>query len=206
MENIELKDLIICYKCQTLQKRRKLKKDEVAKCVACETFLYKEYTDLKYRIFAFSLSGIIFLLIANFFPLVKINLASFESNLRLYEAILSIYHDGFILIAFFSLLVLVIFPLFLMILLFLFSLFLILNTNKTFAKKILILLGYVKPWSMLDIFFVALLVAMIKIFNYASIEFNIAFISMAIFIVIEIYLSSYIRVEMLWDMWEMNYK
>ena len=202
----DLKDLVICYKCQTLQRRKRLSKGEVAKCARCDTFLYREYSDLKYRIFAFSLSGIIFFLIANFFPLVSINISSFGNSLNLFEAIFTMYHDGFVLISFFSLLVLLIFPLFLMLLLFTFSLLLILKTSKNLAKKILILLGYVKPWSMLDIFFVALLVAMVKIFDYASIEFGVAFVSMGIFIVIEIYLMYHIRIEMLWDDWEVEYR
>ncbi len=34
------------------------------------------------------------------------------------------------------------------------------------------------PWSMLDIFFISILVSMVKLFNYANIELDIAFLSL----------------------------
>jgi len=201
----DLKDIVICHKCYKPHKRVRLQPKEEARCQRCDSLLYKSTVGLEYKIFSYSLTALILYSISMIYPVIDINLAGNKSLLNIPQTILHLFENGYLLVSFFSLMVLVIFPLIVMFLLFLFSIFMIIRKNKALTKNILKLLEKFNHWSMLDIFFVSLLVAMVKIFDYALIEFDIAFISLVLFIIIELYLTRHIYIESLWDLWEERY-
>ena len=80
-----------------------------------------------------------------------------------------------------------------------------LKIAKNITKWLLVFVGFLNRWSMLDIFFISLLVASVKIFDYAIISPSIAFYSTIIYMILEIYLTKHTRVEELWDEWEERY-
>jgi len=143
--------------------------------------------------------------ISMIYPVIDINLAGSRSLLNIPETIFLLFESGYLLVSFFALMVLVIFPFIVMFLLFVFSIFVIIRKNSNLTKSILKLLESFTHWSMLDIFFVSILVAMVKIFDYALIEFDVGFVSLIFFIIIELYLTRHIYIESLWDLWEDRY-
>ena len=176
---------------------------EEARCIACDALLYKNIAYLEHKVLAFSLGALILFLLANLFPLVSINLGGFQSSITLFGAIMKLFDGGYIFIALFSLLVLIIFPFFLILLYALFALLYILDDAR--SKFLLTLATLLQKWSMLDIFFVAILVAMVKIVQYADIAFGLSFWAMMGFLAIDIYLNRFLRIEWLWDMWERKF-
>ncbi|BCD61555.1 paraquat-inducible protein A [Nitratiruptor sp. YY08-26] len=196
-----LKDLTICPRCQTLHKKLPLSKKEEAHCANCNARLYKNYTDLPQRALALSLAALIFFAIATTFPIIQIDFAGSFSSVNLLDAIWQLLHEGYIFMALFAFLVLFLFPLLLMGTLFIFSLLLVMK-KRVFAKWVLQFMTLLSRWSMLDIFFVSILVAMVKIYEYAHIHFGLAFWAMALFVLLEIYLTRYITIEQYWDKWE----
>ena len=198
-----LEDIVICPVCQTVQKRVKISKKEEARCIACNALLYKKISHLEHTILALSLSALVLFLLANLFPLVSINLGGFQSSITLLGAIMKLFNGGYIFIALFCFLVLIIFPLLLILLYTLFALFFIFNDKR--AKYFLTFATLLEKWSMLDIFFVAILVAMVKIVQYADIAFGLSFWAMMGFLAIDIYLNRFLRIEWLWDMWERKF-
>jgi len=202
----ELKNLTICYKCQKPHKKKSLLPKEEARCSRCGTLLYKSTYGLEYKLFSFSFTALILFAISMLYPIIDINLSSNESYLNIPQTIFLLFDEGYILVSFFALMVLIIFPFIVMFSLFVFSIFVILRKNKLLTKFILKFLDHVNGWSMLDIFFVSILVAMVKIFDYALIEFDVAFFSLVSFIMIELYLTRHIYIETLWDMWEDRYE
>jgi len=201
----DLKDIVICHKCQKPHKRVPLKANEEARCSKCDALLYKNIQGIEYKIFSYSFTALILYIISMIYPIIDINLAGNKSLLNIVETIFLLFNSGYILVSFFALMVLIIFPFSVMFLLFIFSIFIILKKNKYLTKNILKLLEKFHHWSMLDIFFVSILVAMVKIFDYAIIEFDVAFVSLILFIMIELYLTRHIYIESLWDLWEERY-
>ena len=196
-----LDDYIICPRCQKIQKKKPLKKHQEARCRFCNNLLYKDVAGLYHRVLALSFSGLLFFFIAIFFPLVRIDFVGTKRSISLFEAIFNLLDEGYILIAIFSFLVLFIFPLLLVGAYFLFSLF-VMQRKKEAAKEALLLITLLSSWSMLDIFFISILVAMAKIYQYADIAFGVAFWALAAFVMIEIYLSRYNKIAYYWDIWE----
>ena len=202
----ELKKITICHKCQKIHKKRVLFPHEEARCQYCGALLYKSTSGLEYKLFSFSFTALMLFAISMIYPVIEINLAGNKSLLNIPQTIFLLFEDGYILVSFFALMVLVIFPFIVMFLLFIFSIFIILKRNRYFTKEILKILEQINGWSMLDIFLISILVAMVKIFDYALIEFDVAFFSLIFFIAIELYLTRHIYIETLWDMWEDRYE
>ena len=195
------KELLICPRCFTVHKKLPLKMQYEARCQKCDEILLRYHPALEWRVLVLSISGIIFLLLALFFPLVDIDIGGIASSLNMIDTIIKLWEDGYLLIALFVSLVLVLFPLLLIIALLMLSVAMIVK-QKRLARNLLILVTTLSHWSMLDIFFVSILVALVKIYEYAQIRFDTAFLALAFFIIIEIYLTRYIRLEWYWERWE----
>ena len=195
------KELVICPVCQTLHKRLPLKEGEEAHCVNCDTYLYSSLGGIEYKLLSYSFAGLLFFAIALLFPIVHISFGPMQSEANLIEAIVSLFNAGYVIVAIFSFAVLVLYPFFVLFFSFLFALFVLTNAKRA-TKRVLIALSLIYRWSMLDIFFVSILVAMVKIFEYAAIEFRVAFFAMLFVVLFEIYLSHFVKIENLWDYWE----
>ena len=200
------KDIILCPRCFTPHKKLPLAPKEEARCVRCQALLYRYRSGLEYLLLTLSTLSLLCLLIANVSPLLRINFGELSARTLLLEAILSLFDKGFVFISFFSLLVLEVFPWLLMGTLSLFSILVLLRRGKVIAKGSLILVEILRRWSMLDIFFIAILVAMIKVYQYAQIHFGVAFWALGIFVLLEIYVVKSIRIEELWELWERRYE
>ena len=120
---IELKDMVICYKCQKVHKKKPLRRKEEARCSNCDTLLYKNINGLEYRIFSYSITALMLFAISMIYPVININLAGSRSLLNIPETIFLLFESGYLLVSFFALMVLVIFPFIVMFLLFVFSIF-----------------------------------------------------------------------------------
>ena len=195
------KELLICPRCFTLHKKPSLTKQDEARCRQCGKVLMRNVEGLEWRVLAFSISGLIFLLLALLFPLVDIDLAGVKSSLNMIDAVIKLWESGQLFIALFAFLVLMLFPLLLIGSLLMVSIAMIAR-YKRLARDLLVFATTLSHWSMLDIFFVSILVALIKIYEYAQIRFDSAFIALALFIAIEIYLTKYIKLEWYWERWE----
>ena len=87
----------------------------------------------------------------------------------------------------------------------LFSTFLLLFFMKVekagyLTKRLLILLAHLKPWNMIDIFFISLLVSMVKLFDVANIEIGIAFIAFVFSLILDIIITKSISFHELWEL------
>ena len=184
-----------------MHKKLPLSKRHEARCQRCNEVLLRGCDTLEWRVLALSASALIFLGLALAFPLVDIDLGGVNSSLNMIDAIGKLWEDGYLFIAIFALFVLVLFPLLLMGMLLMVSVAMIFG-RKRLARNLLILATTLSHWSMLDIFFVSILVALVKIYEYAQIRFDTAFLALALFVLIEIYLTRYIKLEWYWERWE----
>ena len=69
---------------------------------------------------------------------------------------------------------------------------------KYLVERLLILLAYLKPWSMVDIFFISLLVAMVKLFDIAQIELGVSFIAFILTLFLDTIITKNISFYELW--------
>ncbi len=200
MKDKELDKFIICQKCYTLQKKIVLSDGGVACCSRCGSILYRKHKSLVDKGLALTLTALVFFIIANIFPIVTIDMQGNLQSITLPFVLFTLFDDNFFIVAILCSFVIFIFPLALMLLLLVILLVFKFKRGKCLSKRLLVLLAHVLPWSMSEVFLISILVALVKMIGYAQIEFGVAFVALAFFVALDIYITKNISIQELWSL------
>jgi len=195
----ELDKLIICKKCHTLHEKVPLTKHKKAFCSECNVLLYQNDENMIDRTLALVLTAGISLLVAFNFSIININIKGLEQSLTLSSLFMVIgEHDQYVVGLLFIFLI-VIFPITILLSLFTLLFFMKIKKAGYFTKRLLILIAHLTPWSMVDIFFVSLLVSMVKLFDVANIELGVAFFALFFTLFLDLIITKSISFHQLWE-------
>ena len=194
----ELDNFILCEQCHTLHETVPIKDGTKACCSKCGAILYRYDSKLIDHGLALSITGLIFFILANLFPLVKIEILGHEQFITITQTFISLFDSGFYVVGLICSFLIFIFPLMI------FSINMLLFTllkrqrGEKLSKELLLLLSHIKPWNMSDIFFISILVALVKLIGYAQIHMGMAFWALMAFVLTDLYLTKRIYVTELW--------
>ena len=193
-----LNHYIICQQCYTLNEEVPIKDGSKACCAVCGEVLYRYDSKLIDNALSWSITGLIFFALANAFPLIMIDLLGSEQFITMPKMIVSLFANGFYIVGFLCLFLIFIFPL--MILLINIVLFTLLKIGRgeDLTKELLILLSRITPWSMADIFFISIMVALVKLIAFGQIHIGISFWALMAFVLIDLYITKSIRIREIW--------
>jgi len=199
LENEDALDhLIICDQCRTLHEEIPIEDGTKACCIKCGNVLYRYDSRLTDHGLALSLTALIFFAVANFFPIVQIEMLGNEQFITIPMTFLSLFENGFYFVGLMCAVVLFLFPLAIFALLVLLFLLLKLKKGEELSRSLLIGLSFMKPWSMNDIFLISILVALVKLIGYAQIHMGIAFWALVVFVLLDIYMTKHIHLKDIW--------
>ena len=202
----ELDQFIICKKCSTLHRKIPLHQGGKALCSECSVVIYQRDDNLIERTLALIITSIITLTIAFSFTIISININGLEQSLSLTSLFLVLIEHKEYVVGFMFLFLIVLFPLMMLSTMF-FALYFMKKRKYGYAvKRLLILISHLKHWSMIDIFFISLLVAMVKLFAYASIEFGISFVAFILSLSLDILITKNLSFHELWHEYERIYE
>jgi len=193
-----LDNLIICHQCFTLHEEVPIKDGSKACCTECGGILYRYDTKLVNHGLALSITGLIFFILANTFPLIQMDILGNEQFITMPKTILSLFDNGFYLVGFLVAFLIFIFPLMIFLINILLFMLLKLERGAKTTKELLILLSHITPWSMADIFFISILVALVKLIAFGQVHIGIAFWALMVFVLIDIYITKRIRLSEIW--------
>jgi len=194
----DLDQYIICHKCFTLQEEMPIEDGSKACCSECGNLLYRYDSKLIDHSLAWSLTGLIFFALANAFPIIKIDLLGSEQFITLPKTIVSLFENNFYVVGFFCVFLIFIFPLMTFSLNILIFLLLKAGRGEQLIKELLVLLSHIKPWAMADIFFISILVALVKLVAFGQIHIGISFWALMTFVLIDIYITKNIQLHEIW--------
>lgn len=158
--------LIVCEHCDTVYRRQPLARGEVARCAVCDAVLERHQwlgVDVQ---FALVLTGLIVFVIANVSPIVSLSLSGMTADTTLWGAVIAMWNDGAQIVAVLTALTLFVFPL---------AQILMHGWVLWFARSGLRAPGFrqamsalvrVKPWSMIEVFMLGVLVSVVKAHTY----------------------------------------
>jgi paraquat-inducible protein A len=106
-----LDNFVICHKCFTLNEEIIIKDGSKACCSECGAVLYRYDSKLIDNSLALSLTGLIFFILANLFPLLQIDILGSEQFITIPKTILSLFDNGFYIVGFVCVFLIFIFPL-----------------------------------------------------------------------------------------------
>jgi len=201
----ELDSLIICRKCHTLHEKVALENKKKAFCSACDVLLYQRDDNMLNKTLALVITAAISLFIAFQFTIVSINIQGMEQSLTLSSLFMVLAEHEQYVVGIMFLFLIVLFPITIILSTFFLLFFMKIHKAGYFSKRLLILLAHLRPWSMVDIFFISLLVAMVKLFDFASIELGISFIAFVFTLILDIIITKGISFHELWEIHAKTY-
>lgn len=156
-------DLVICEHCDAVYQHRALAKGEMAACTDCGSVVYtSQVFNVRQRL-ALAVTAAVAFLIANICPIITINLHGLESHTTMWQAALALAQGDAAPIAVPTAAVAVLVP-FLQIALLIWVLWFAQSGRRapgfTPAMK---MLGILRPWSMVEVCMLGILVAVIKL-------------------------------------------
>jgi paraquat-inducible protein A len=159
-------DLIVCEHCDSVYRRRSLARGEVADCSVCGAVLERHQWLGVEAQFALIVAAFIVFVIANVSPIVTLGLSGMTAATTLWGAVIAMWNDGAQVVAFLSAMTLFFFPLS-QILIFGWVLWFARDGRRApgFAQAMSTLVR-VKPWSMIEVFMLGTLVAVVKAHTY----------------------------------------
>jgi paraquat-inducible protein A len=194
----ELDDYVICHKCYTLHKEVPIADGSKALCTQCGTLLYRRDSKLMDHGLALSIAGLIFFILTNLFPLVKIKILGTEQFITIPSMIIGLAENGYYLVALFVSYLIFIFPLMIFLIYILIFSLMKMGRGEALTKDLLVLLSTILPWHMSDIFLISILVAIVKLLDMAEIYMGTSFWTLLIFVLLDIYITRNIQMGELW--------
>ena len=175
---------LACPSCDLIFDISLLKNGDTARCAGCGHFLTACREDTLEQIVAFASSAIIFLVIACSFPFMAFQANGLESMMTLPETALKLWDYKMYLLAFLVGIFIIILPALLLISVISLTVALILKQHYDWLYTVARSLFTVQNWCMVEVFFIAVLVSLVKIAKMATIVMGLSFWAYAVFSVL----------------------
>ncbi|MEO7241282.1 MAG: paraquat-inducible protein A [Variovorax sp.] len=165
----EVQGVTVCHGCDAVFKTPALVRREVAQCPRCEGELGRHPGRMRERLLPLTLACLILFAIANAFPIVEIEARGMHSQTTLVRAVMALAGEGRSLVALLVLLTTLLFPLLqLVILVYLLAPWRQARRPAGFAWLVRALQS-LRPWGMIEVFLLGVLVAVVKLNGMATV-------------------------------------
>lgn len=157
------KTLIACHECDLLLREISLPPGKAACCCCCGATLYRNLPDSINRSLALTVAAAILYLIANSFPILGINLQGNGNAVTLLQAVHELWKQDMPLVSSLTFVTAILVPALELCLM----LYLLLPLYRGYApagtSQVMRLLQTIKPWGMVEVFMLGILVSLVKL-------------------------------------------
>jgi len=196
-----VESIIACKTCGLLQRVEALKPGTAAECFRCGSVIVKHPADSLGRTAAFSLAALIFFVPANIYPILLMDFYGAYSESTVWDGCVKLYEDGQWPVATIVFLASILVPL--LKLLGLFFLVVVTKFSSAFWREertwIFKVIDAIGPWAMLDVFLLAILVALVKLGSIATVLPGRGLIAFTAMVVLTILASAGFDPTSIWD-------
>ena len=166
--------LIACHECDLLHQRRPLPRGGTARCIRCGAKLYSRKHDSLNRVLALTFAGLALFIIANVYPLLTFRLEAQIQETTLISGVISLYDQGMWIVAAVVFLTSILVPLLQLSGMLYVILPLRLNRRPWALPFFFRIVRSFKPWGMMEVFMVGILVSFVKLAKMATLIPGIA--------------------------------
>ena len=175
----EVPDVLVCASCDAVCARTPLQPMELARCPRCGLELDRHPGGLRQQILPLTVAGLVMFLIANLFPIVEIEVRGLHSQTTLMGAVATLHAEGMSLVALLVLATTLLFPFAqLLILTYLLVPLSLARHPRGFALLVR-LMQTLRPWGMVEVFLLGVLVALVKLYSLATVILGPALLAFA---------------------------
>jgi len=190
-----------CKTCGLLQRIETLQPGTAAGCFRCGSVIRKHPVDSIGRTAAFSLAALIFFVPANIYPILRMDFYGAYSESTVWDGCVRLYQDGQWPVATIVFLASILIPF--VKLLGLFFLVVVTKFKSTFWRQertwIYKTIDVIGPWAMLDVFLLAILVALVKLGEIATVLPGRGLVAFTAMVVFTILASASFNPASIWD-------
>ncbi|WP_046971415.1 paraquat-inducible protein A [Dyella japonica] len=193
--------LWICEHCDTVYRRRKLARGEVARCLRCDAILARHHSIGVRGMFALVITAMIAFVQANIWPIVTLGLNGQLISATLWGCIMMMWREHAEVVAVIAALTLFFFPIIKMGFLFWILAYARQRRRAPGFRRIMVMLYRLGPWTMSEVFVLGALVAIVKAHMYFEVQPNAGIFAYGVLMLIITAFSS-IDVRRFWDLTE----
>jgi paraquat-inducible protein A len=166
---------IACHGCDLLVNVAELKNGESASCPRCGHFLTKLRTDAYSRVLAYTVSGLILLILANSFSFLSFAASGLESVITLRQTPGAVWEYGMPEVAIMVAAFIIVIPAVVLVLLLLLCLPLERGVYRPWLVPVAKWIFLAQNWAMVEVFIIGVIVSLVKIAAMATVVLGISF-------------------------------
>lgn len=159
--------LVACHDCDAVYRQIPLAAGEKARCRRCGAVLYKAQRLLPGQMLALVLAALVTFIIANAFPIVALNVQGVENEATLFGSVLALWDDGRRTVACTVFATTMLAPVCDLTLMAVVLAAAASGRRPRHFAQLLRLVQAIRPWGMIEIFMLGILVALVKLSHFA---------------------------------------
>ena len=167
--------LIACPSCDLLFDVSGMRHGEKASCSRCGNFLTRVRDDAFLKLQSYAIAGLVFLAIGCAFPFLSFKSSGLESIMTLPQTVQQLYDQGRPDLAFLVAGFIIIVPAAVLVLLLVLSTCILKQKFYGWMISITRLVFHMQAWAMVEVFFIGVLVSLVKIGHMATVVIGISF-------------------------------
>ena len=163
-----MESLIACHECDLLHKRQPLPQGGTARCVRCGAKLYSRKRNSLDRVLALTIAGLVLFCVANIYPLLTFRLEAQAQETTLFAGVMALYDQGMWIVAGVVFFTSILVPLLQLLGMLYVILPLKFNHRPWALPSFFRFLSGFKPWGMMEVFMLGILVSFVKLARMAT--------------------------------------
>lgn len=191
--------IISCSGCGLLQEIADVPVGAGARCPRCNTLVWVHHRHALHRTAALALTAMILFVPANVYPVLRIEYLGMHREATIWKGVIALMEEGSWFVAIVVFVASMIFPL--MKLIGLFFLVTTIRWNRWKRERMLLhrFLEFIGPWAMLDVFLLALLVALVRVERLGNIMPGIGITAFAAVVILTMLATFSFDTRTLWN-------
>jgi paraquat-inducible protein A len=190
--------MIACHECGTVQHMRALPEGGAARCARCGATLYRQRRDSIEHTLVLTLAALILFVIANTFPFLTFELEGNADTSTLLTGVKSLYEQGMWPLALLVLLTATVVPLAWLLSTTYVLLPLWLGRVPWGVAQVFRITELLRPWAMMEVYLLGVIVAYVKLSDFARLELGIALFAFVGLIVVMIAAEAVLEPHEIW--------
>lgn len=190
---------IACHECDLVQDIPPMPEGTTAKCLRCGSVLFSAKADSINRTLAWTVAGLVLYVVAVTFPFLAMKSGSIIKETGLLTGVENLFSQGETVLASLVLLTCLLIPLLQMFILLFIFIPLKLNTRVRYSIPVFRLFQHINPWSMMEIYLLGILVAIVKLAKMATIVPGLAVVAFGLLVFVLTFAIASVDKHMVWE-------
>lgn len=191
--------LIACHECDLLHRVQPIPEGKTAKCIRCGAVLHSHKRDSIDRTLSLTIAGMILFVLSNAYPLLALKSEGLFQEITLMAGVIDLFDQNMWGLAMLVFLTCILFPLFELSCMLYILLPIKLNKMPWKVPLILRTVQSIKPWGMMEVFMLGILVSIVKLIKMADIIPGIALYSFTALIFVLAGAAASFDFHAIWD-------